>query len=123
MNELIARSVAKKQKLSSAELQDASNQVKANLVVTLQKIVAKLASEPPDSIDLSKFSRLVETSARLFAWPATKAVEISTSNESPFKQLNTAINLALIRTTPEQLRAKARLMASSDDEKQEKIAS
>jgi hypothetical protein len=108
MNELLARSKAKKQKLTKAERLDASDQVKANLVTVLQKLTAKLAAEPVDSVNISHFRTLVETASRLFGWPAVKAVDLSAVDDSSVHQLHTAINLALIRTTPEQLREKAR---------------
>jgi hypothetical protein len=122
MNELVARSQAKKQRLSKAELADASDQVRANLVITLQKLTAKLASEEAGSINMSHFKGLVEAASRLFAWPAPKAIEVSNPEDSA-KQLHAAINLALIRTTPEQLRAKARQITLNDVGDVAKLAS
>jgi hypothetical protein len=113
MNELLARAHAKKLKLSRADLQEASEHVKTNLVRMLIKLTDLLVTQEPDISSIAQTAKLTDVASKLFAWPAAKAIEISNPEDSA-KQLHTAINLALIRTTPEQLRAKARLITANE---------
>jgi hypothetical protein len=128
MNELINRSIKRRntqksdvnlenpfpaiqrRKLSKEEIADASDTVRANLVEILLKISAKLASLPDNLIgpqNLAQVAKLTDTAAKLFCWPNAKPVDLSSqllANQFPSQ----AINLALIHTTPEQLREAAR---------------
>ena len=117
MNELIQRSkernadkplpvVPTNRKLSAQEIANASDTVRANLTDVLVKISAKLASLPDNAIgpqNLAQVAKLTDTAAKLFTWPAPKPVDSLAQGVAP----TAAINLALIHTTPEQLRAKA----------------
>lgn len=132
-NELIAIARAKqlqrnnspKQKLSLDQIQDASDTVKANLINIMVSITQKLAND--QSIgphNLAQIAKLTETAQRLFAWPNTKPIDSAAPNST--LPVTTVINLPLIRTTPEQLRAKARLItpnAPNKENEQKKLAS
>jgi hypothetical protein len=99
--------VVSPKKLSKEQISNASDSVRANLVDVLLKISSKLASLPNDSIgpqNLAQVSKLTDTAAKLFAWPHYKPLDAS-EHQSP---ANAAINLALIHTTPEQLRNAAK---------------
>src|SRR5260370_38369228 len=94
---------------SNLEIKEASNQVKSDLVGVLLKLSKNLASkkqtEPKDTIELT---RLIDSAQKLFAWPNSKPVDATTLlNPST---IIPAVNLNLIRTTPDQLRARARLI-------------
>ena len=120
MNELLERSKRKNanhadkplpvvptnRKLTKEQISEASDTVRANLTDVLVKISAKLASLPDSTIgpqNLAQVAKLTDTAAKLFSWPAPKTVDSLAQGVQP----TAAINLALIRTTPEQLRAKA----------------
>jgi hypothetical protein len=117
MNELIKRSkernadkplpvVPTNRKLTKEQISDASDTVRANLTDVLVAISAKLASLPDNLIgpqNLAQVAKLTDTAAKLFNWPSPKPVDSLAPGVAP----TAAINLALIRTTPEQLRAKA----------------
>jgi hypothetical protein len=126
MNELITRSIKRrnaptsdvnldnpfpsiqKRKLTKEQIADASDTVRANLVNVLLRISNKLAELPNDLIgpqNLAQVAKLTDTAAKLFGWPSTKPIDLSSlPNQLP----SPAINLALIHTTPEQLREAAR---------------
>jgi hypothetical protein len=120
MNELIQRAKNKKaaassdrplavvptRKLTAQEIANASDTVRANLTDVLVKISAKLASLPDNLIgvqNLAQVAKLTDTASKLFCWPNPKPVDTSAQSAQP----TAAINLALIRTTPEQLREAA----------------
>jgi hypothetical protein len=124
MNELLERSKRKNanhadkplpvvptnRKLTKEQISEASDTVRANLTDVLVKISAKLASLPDHAIgtqNLAQVAKLTDTAAKLFSWPAPKTVDSLAQGVAP----TAAINLALIRTTPEQLRAKAQQTA------------
>jgi hypothetical protein len=94
---------------SNLEIKEAGNQVKSDLVSVLLKLTKNLASkhetEPKDSIELT---RLIDSASKLFSWPNAKPVDASimlnAANQTP------AINLNLIRTSPQELRARAKII-------------
>lgn len=106
---------------SNAEINLASNRAKADLVQILQESINELVcSDQPRLSQLSEFQTLLTSAARLFSWPTVSVSRLSgyqpnqplsyASNLSPVDQQNlvdqspqTAVNLALIQTTPEQL--------------------
>jgi hypothetical protein len=98
---------------SNLEIKEAGNQVKSDLVSVLLKLTKNLASkdqtEPKDSVELT---RLIDSAQKLFSWPNAKPVDASiilnAANQTP------AINLNLIRTSPQELRARARLIEEKD---------
>jgi hypothetical protein len=115
MNELIARSLDRRfldnKKLSATEIASASDEVRANLICALLRLSSLIATLPAEEIGVDKLARLVETAHKLFLWPYPKPIDSSLPNS--LLTANTVINLPLIRTTPEQLRAKAREISQS----------
>lgn len=126
MNELLERSKRKNanhadkplpvvpttRKLTKEQISEASDTVRANLTDVLVRISAKLASLPDGSIgpqNLAQIAKLTDTAAKLFVWPSPKPIDSQAQGVAP----TAAINLALIRTTPEQLRAKAHEVSNS----------
>jgi hypothetical protein len=105
---------------SNLEIKEASNQVKSDLVGVLLKLSNNLASkddsEPKDTIELS---RLIDSAQKLFSWPNPKPVDASALLNA--STIIPAVNLNLIRTTPDQLRARAKLI--ENDEQQDSQAS
>src|SRR5258707_6623455 len=100
---------------SNLEIKECSNQVKSDLVGVLLKLSKNLASkkqtEPKDTIELT---RLIDSAQKLFAWPNSKPVDATTLlNPST---IIPAVNLNLIRTTPDQLRARARLIEQEEQQ-------
>jgi hypothetical protein len=86
---------------TTLEIKDASNQVKSDLTTVLVRQAADLAKQQTFSpYDITKLTMLVGTAAKLFAWPNPKAVDPTIANPNP----KNAINLELIKTTPEQMR-------------------
>jgi hypothetical protein len=123
MNELLERSEQKRKnadkplpvvptnrKLTKEQICEASDSVRANLTDALLKISAKLCSLPElGPQNLAQVAKLTDTAAKLFVWPSPKPIDSLAQGVAP----TAAINLALIRTTPEQLRAKAQQTAIS----------
>jgi hypothetical protein len=109
MNELVARSLDRRfidnKKLSASEIATASDEVRANLIAALLRYSSILATLPAEDIHPDKLARLVDTAHKLFLWPYPKPIE-SALQTSPSS--TTVINLPLIRTSPQELRAKAR---------------
>jgi hypothetical protein len=98
---------------TNLEIKEASNQVKSDLVGVLLKLSRNFASkeeiEPKDSIELS---RLIDSAQKLFSWPNAKPVDASIMLNAP--NIVPAVNLNLIRTTPDQLRARAKIIENND---------
>jgi hypothetical protein len=86
---------------SDLEVKIASTLARDDLVSTLLKATALLKTKDQFAKDdLAALERLTNTAAKLFTWPAAKPVEsITSANET-----NDAINLSLLRLTPEQIR-------------------
>jgi len=108
---------------SNLEIKEAGYQVKSDLVGVLLKLSQNLASkddnEPKDTIELA---RLIDSAQKLFAWPNAKPVDASALLNA--STIIPAVNLNLIRTTPDQLRARARLIEQEEkDEHQNSQAS
>src|SRR6266481_6556061 len=98
---------------SNLEIKDAGQQVKSDLVGVLLKLSKKLASkddtEPKDSVELT---RLIDSAQKVFAWPNAKPIDASALLNA--STIIPAVNLNLIRTTPDQLRARARLIEQEE---------
>jgi hypothetical protein len=88
---------------TNAQIKLIGEQVKSDLVTALARISQSLANQPDISLrDAPALDRLINSAARLFSWPSPKPFE----SQSTLTSGNTnAINLALIRTTPDQLKA------------------
>jgi hypothetical protein len=99
---------------SNLEIKEAGNQVKSDLVSVLLKLTKKLASkhepEPKDSVELT---RLIDSAQKLFAWPNAKPVDASFMLNAP--NIVPAVNLHLIRTSPEELRARAKIIENNTE--------
>jgi hypothetical protein len=91
---------------SNAQIRAVGEQVKSDLVTALARLSQTLANKSDlDLRDAPALDRLVSTAARLFSWPNPKPFDADLSNGTSLLSGNTnAINLALIRTTPEQLK-------------------
>jgi len=100
---------------TNLEIKEASNQVKSDLVGVLLKLSKNLASkddaEPKDTIELA---RLIDSAQKLFAWPNPKPVDATVLLNA--STIVPAVNLNLIRTTPDQLRARARIIEEKEQE-------
>jgi hypothetical protein len=98
---------------SNLEIKEAGQQVKSDLVSVLLKLTKNLASkdqiEPKDSHELT---RLIDSASKLFSWPNPKPVDASALLNAP--NVVPAVNLNLIRTSPDELRARARLIEEND---------
>jgi hypothetical protein len=98
---------------SNLEIKEAGQQVKSDLVGVLLKLSRNLASkhetEPKDSVELT---RLIDSAQKLFAWPNAKPVDASIMLNAP--NIVPAVNLHLIRTSPEELRARAKIIENND---------
>jgi hypothetical protein len=99
---------------SNLEIKEAANQVKSDLVSVLLKLTKNLASKhQPDTKDSAELSRLIDSASKLFAWPNAKPVDASillnATNVVP------AVNLNLIRTSPEELRARAKIIENHSE--------
>jgi hypothetical protein len=98
---------------TNLEIKEAGNQVKSDLVGVLLKLSRNLATkhdaEPKDSVELT---RLIDSAAKLFAWPNAKPVDPSIILNAP--NVVPAVNLNLIRTSPEELRARAKIIENND---------
>jgi hypothetical protein len=99
---------------SNLEIKEAGNQVKSDLVGVLLKLSRNFASkdqiEPKDSVELS---RLIDSAQKLFSWPNAKPVDASIMLNAP--NIVPAVNLNLIRTTPDQLRARAKIIENNSE--------
>jgi hypothetical protein len=85
---------------SNLEVRNASNQIRSDLTTVLLRQSAELAQQSDyQPNDVAKLAKLIDAAKTLFAWPNAKPQE-SPSIESP----QGAINLDLIKTTPEQMR-------------------
>jgi hypothetical protein len=98
---------------TNLEIKEAGHQVKSDLVSVLLKLTKNLASkDQPDPKDSHELTRLIDSAAKLFSWPNAKPVDpsiiLNTANQTP------AINLNLIRTSPEELRARAKIIENND---------
>jgi hypothetical protein len=107
MNELIALSIAKR-----ADSLSASNKVRATLTSTLLIWSHTLSQLEPTDDNIRHLARLTDVAKKLFAWAPAKPID-STADRNNSNSLHTpnAINLPLIRTTPKQLRDKAKAKA------------
>jgi hypothetical protein len=99
---------------TNAEIKEAGHQVKDDLVTVLLKLTKNLASkdqsEPKDSVELT---RLIDSAQKLFAWPNPKPVDVTAMLNG--QSIVPAVNIELIRTSPDQLRAaRARLIDNND---------
>jgi hypothetical protein len=98
---------------TNLEIKEAGYQVKSDLVSVLLKLTKNLANkhetEPKDSAELT---RLIDSAAKLFSWPNAKPVDASAIFNG--STIIPAVNIDLIRTTPDQLRARARLIEEKD---------
>src|SRR5260370_24831391 len=98
---------------SNLEIKEAGYQVKSDLVTVLLKLSKNLASkdetEPKDTIELT---RLIDSAQKLFAWPNSKPVDASALLNA--STIIPAVNLNLIRNTPDQLRARAKIIENND---------
>lgn len=105
---------------TALDIKQASKRVHCDLVQALEFMARSIATKANfTNDDITKLAVLTNTAARLFAWPAAASrpgVDMSSiDNPSP---LSNAINLALINTTPDQLRKLADnqpIMANSDN--------
>jgi hypothetical protein len=104
----IKRQFLGNRKLTKAEIENAGETVRANLIDAVVQISAKLANVGLH--DLTQIAKLTDTAQKLFAWPSVKPGD---ANNSLATLTNGAINVQLIRTTPDQLRAKAKEMEVS----------
>ena len=99
---------------TNLEIKEAGNQVKSDLVGVLLKLSRNFASkeeiEPKDSIELT---RLIDSAQKLFAWPNAKPIDASIILNAP--NIVPAVNLNLIRTTPDQLRARAKIIENNSE--------
>jgi hypothetical protein len=100
---------------TNLEIKEAGNQVKSDLVSVLLKLSADLASKHnPDAKDTVQMHRLIDSAQKLFSWPNAKPVDASimlnASNIVP------AVNLHLIRTSPQELRARAKIIEENNDQ-------
>jgi hypothetical protein len=85
---------------SNLEVRNASNQIRSDLTTVLLRQSAELAKQADYSpADVAKLSKLIDAAKTLFAWPSAKPQESASNDTSPG-----AINLDLIKTTPEQMR-------------------
>jgi hypothetical protein len=100
---------------SNLEIKEAGNQVKSDLVSVLLKLTNNLASkdqtEPKDSVELT---RLIDSASKLFSWPNPKPVDASIMLNAP--NIVPAVNLHLIRTSPDELRARAKIIENNDQD-------
>jgi flagellar motor protein MotB len=128
VNELIKRSIARKKaiknepvyvltknnQLTMAQFKDSSETVKASLVKIVLKLTARMANSSTLSArDVNRLAKLTDIAQKLFAWPSAKPMD---QNQLTLNNIASgAINVALIRTTPEQLRAKAKEIATSQN--------
>ena len=100
---------------SNLEIKEAGYHVKSDLVGVLLKLSKNLASkeltEPKDTIELT---RLIDSAQKLFAWPNPKPVDATVLLNA--STIVPAVNLNLIRTTPDQLRARARIIEEKEQE-------
>jgi hypothetical protein len=98
---------------TNLEIKQAGHQVKSDLVSVLLKLTKNLASkhetEPKDSVELT---RLIDSAQKLFSWPNAKPIDASFMLNAP--NIVPAVNLNLIRTSPEELRARAKIIENND---------
>ena len=104
------------------DINHASKRVHSDLVQTLEAMARDLAgsADKCTSDNLAKLNSLTVTAARLFAWPVARQIDgHSPASPEHLNPLSNAINLALIATTPDQLRK----LADSDHNIQSSILS
>jgi len=99
---------------TNLEIKEAGNQVKSDLVSVLLKLTKNLASKhDPEPKDSAELSRLIDSAAKLFSWPNAKPVDATIMLNAP--NVVPAVNLNLIRTTPDQLRARAKIIENNSE--------
>jgi hypothetical protein len=110
---------------TNAEINQASSRVRNDLVSILMEAIDELSvSTKPRLAELDKFEKLLSSAARLFQWPTMQATRyLHTGNIQAYgsgidsnSTPNSAVNLALIATTPEQLAVLAKGKFSADPE-------
>jgi hypothetical protein len=102
---------------SNLEIKEAGNQVKSDLVSVLLKLTKKLASKTkPNPKDTVQMQRLIDSAQKLFSWPNAKPVDASSMLNA--SNIVPAVNLNLIRTSPQELRARARLIEKDGENEQ-----
>jgi hypothetical protein len=101
---------------TNLEIKEASNQVKSDLVGVLLRLSRNFASkeefEPKDAIELT---RLIDSASKLFSWPNAKPVDASALLNA--STIVPAVNLNLIRTSPQELRARAKIIENEQPPK------
>lgn len=88
---------------SDAQIKAVGEQVKSDLVTALARLSQQLANQDELTLrDAPALDRLISSAAKLFAWPSPKPVDAGSN--ALMSSNGNAINLALIRTSPEQLK-------------------
>jgi hypothetical protein len=102
---------------SNLEIKEAGHMVKSDLVGVLLKLSRNLASKhEPDPKDSVELTRLIDSASKLFSWPNPKPIDASIMLNAP--NIVPAVNLNLIRTTPDQLRARAKIIENNSENEQ-----
>jgi hypothetical protein len=98
---------------TNLEIKEAGHQVKSDLVSVLLKLTKNLASKNDlDQKDTVQMQRLIDSAQKLFSWPNAKPVDATALLNA--STIIPAVNIDLIRTTPDQLRARAKLIEIDD---------